>query len=83
MLAPSSSPATTPLSPVSAEETGAGTSPAPRGRASWSGLLQVSLVTVPVKAYPVADASQETHFHQLHIDCGERIPPDRHLPSPH
>jgi DNA end-binding protein Ku len=80
MLAPSSSTATTPLPPVLAEETEAGTSPAPRGRASWSGLLQVSLVTVPVKAYPVADASQETHFHQLHIDCGERIRYEKHCP---
>lgn len=30
---------------------------APRGRPSWSGLLQLSLVTVPVKAYPAVTSS--------------------------
>ena len=30
----------------------------PRGRASWSGLLQFSLVVVPVKAYPVVSMAR-------------------------
>src|ERR1700683_1112871 len=46
---------------------------APRGRPSWSGLLQLSLVTVPVKAYPAVATSDASHFHQLHADCGQRI----------
>lgn len=44
-----------------------------RGRASWSGLLRLSLVTVPIKAYPAAMTTSETHCHQLHADCGQRI----------
>jgi hypothetical protein len=31
---------------------------APRGRASWSGMLRLSLVTVPVKAYPAASSTE-------------------------
>src|SRR5262249_55681489 len=46
---------------------------APRGRASWSGLLRLSLVAVPVKAYPATTTSPETHCHQLHAACGQRI----------
>src|SRR5262249_30757139 len=46
---------------------------APRGRASWSGLLRLSLVAVPVKAYPATTTTSETHCHQLHADCGQRI----------
>jgi DNA end-binding protein Ku len=44
-----------------------------RGRASWSGLLRLSLVSVPVKAYPATATTAETHCHQLHADCGQRI----------
>ncbi len=46
---------------------------APRGRASWSGLLRLSLVTIPVKAYPATTTTSETHCHQIHTDCGQRI----------
>src|SRR5262245_54795651 len=45
----------------------------PQGRASWSGLLRLSLVSVPVKAYPANTAANESHCHQLHADCGQRI----------
>ncbi len=44
-----------------------------RGRASWSGLLRLSLVTIPVKAYPAIQTSTETHCHQVHAECGQRI----------
>lgn len=47
--------------------------PGPRGRASWSGLLRLSLVAVPVKAYPAVSTSDAVHFNQLHADCGQRI----------
>ena len=40
---------------------------APRGRASWSGLLRLSLVAVPIKAYP-AVSSETVRFNQLHRD---------------
>jgi hypothetical protein len=46
---------------------------APRGRASWSGLLRLSLVTVPVKAYPAISITPEYRCHQLHAGCGQRI----------
>jgi len=55
--------------------------PAPRGRASWSGLLRLSLVAVPIKAYPAASTTAETHCHQLHADCGQRIRYEKHCPQ--
>jgi DNA end-binding protein Ku len=55
-------------------------SAAARGRASWSGLLQLSLVAIPVKAYPAASTSQQIHFNQLHAGCGQRIRYEKHCP---
>jgi DNA end-binding protein Ku len=43
------------------------------GRASWSGLLRLSLVVVPVKAYPATSSTETVSFNQLHADCGRRI----------
>ena len=69
-----------------APETPAPTAPtlpgsaAARGRASWSGLLKLSLVTIPVKAYPAASTSQQIHFNQLHAGCGQRIRYEKHCP---
>jgi len=51
-----------------------------RGRPSWSGLLQVSLLAVPVKAYPAVSSTDTVHFHQLHADCGQRIRYDKRRP---
>ena len=51
-----------------------------RGRASWSGLLKLSLVNIPVKAYPAASTSQQVHFNQLHAGCGQRIRYEKHCP---
>jgi DNA end-binding protein Ku len=53
----------------------------PRGRPSWSGLLRLSLVSVPVKAYPAVSTSSVTHFHQLHADCGQRIRYQKQCPQ--
>jgi len=48
--------------------------PAPaRGRPSWSGLLRLSLVSVPVKAYPAVSSTATSPFHLLHAACGQRI----------
>jgi DNA end-binding protein Ku len=44
-----------------------------RGRASWAGILQVSLVAVPVKAYPATSTTDAIHFNQLHAPCRQRI----------
>jgi DNA end-binding protein Ku len=54
---------------------------ASRGRSSWSGLLRVSLVAVPVKAYPAVSTTASTpHFHLLHAGCGQRIGYQKHCP---
>src|SRR5262249_53537518 len=54
---------------------------ASRGRSSWSGLLRVSLVAVPVKAYPaVSSTAAAPHFHLLHAGCGQRIGYQKHCP---
>ena len=36
----------------------------PCGRPSWSGLLQFSLVSIPVKAFPAVSSSEATHVYQ-------------------
>jgi DNA end-binding protein Ku len=46
---------------------------APGGRPSWSGLLQLSLVGIPLKAYPAVRSHETSHFHQYHAGCGQRI----------
>src|SRR5271167_607496 len=66
-----------PTTPSVPAMTGSATS---RGRASWSGLLKLSLVTIPVKAYPAASTSQQIHFNQLHAGCGQRIRYEKHCP---
>ena len=60
---------------------GAALATAPRGRASWSGLIKLNLVIVPVKAYPANISSQEVHFHQLHAGCGQRIRQEKRCPA--
>src|SRR5437764_9709837 len=43
-------------------------------RSSWEGFLQLSLISVPVRAYNAAVAGRgEFHFHQIHKECGNRI----------
>ena len=53
---------------------------APRGRASWSGLLRLSLVAVPIKAYPAVSMSETIRFNQLHNACGQRVRYEKHCP---
>ena len=52
----------------------------PAGRPGWSGLLQLSLVTVPVKAYPAVSTTEASPFNQLHADCGQRIRYEKRCP---
>jgi non-homologous end joining protein Ku len=42
-------------------------------RHSWKGFLKLSLVTVPVKAYPVSASGADLHLNQLHGCCKSRI----------
>ena len=72
------------LRPATASENGpdAGAPvPAPPGRPSWSGLLRISLVSVPVKAYPAVRSATASPFHFLHADCGQRIRYEKHCPQ--
>ncbi len=48
------------------EPTAARAAPPSRGRPSWSGLLRLSLVSVPVKAYPAVTSTSTSPFHLLH-----------------
>jgi DNA end-binding protein Ku len=57
--------------PVSAPASWA--APLSRGRPSWSGLLCLSLVSVPVKAYAAVSSTGASRFHLLHAGCGQRI----------
>jgi DNA end-binding protein Ku len=43
-------------------------------------LLRISLVAVPVKAYPAASSNNPSHFHLLHADCGHRIKFEKRCP---
>jgi DNA end-binding protein Ku len=54
--------------------------PTPSGRPSWSGLLQLNLVGIPLKAYPAVRQREAPAFHQLHADCGQRIRCPKHCP---
>jgi DNA end-binding protein Ku len=72
------------LRPTPASDNGLGASvpaPAPRGRPSWSGLLRISLVSVPVKAYPAVRSATAAPFHFLHADCGQRLRYEKHCPQ--
>src|SRR6516164_6128444 len=52
----------------------------PYGRPSWSGLLQFSLVGIPLKAYPAIRARDVPTAHLLHADCGQRLRYAKHCP---
>src|ERR671937_2718565 len=53
---------------------------APGGRPSWSGLLQFSLVGIPLKAYPAVRSRDVPSGHLLHADCGQRLRYAKHCP---
>ena len=53
---------------------------APYGRPSWSGLLQFSLVGIPLKAYPAVRTRDVPSAHLLHADCGSRLNYAKHCP---
>jgi DNA end-binding protein Ku len=54
--------------------------PTPLGRPSWSGLVQLSLVNIPVKAYAAVRTRDSTPCHFFHADCGQRIRYAKHCP---
>lgn len=42
-------------------------------RASWKGFLNLSLVSIPVKAYTANNSSGTVRLNQLHAECNSRI----------
>jgi DNA end-binding protein Ku len=52
----------------------------PSNRPTWSGLLQLSLVGIPVKAYAAVRAAAASSCHLLHANCGQRIRYAKHCP---
>jgi len=42
-------------------------------RSIWSGLLKLSLLTIPVRLYTAVSESEKVTFKQLHRDCHQRI----------
>src|ERR1700675_3489816 len=42
-------------------------------RHSWKGFLKLSLVTIPVKAFPASSSGGDIHLNQLHAPCKSRI----------
>jgi hypothetical protein len=52
----------------------------PYGRPGWSGLLQFSLVGIPLKAYPAVRTREVPMAHLLHADCGQRVRYAKHCP---
>ena len=50
-------------------------------RPTWKGYLKISLVNIPVKAFPATDAAATLSFNQLHAECRTRIQQKRWCPS--
>jgi DNA end-binding protein Ku len=51
-----------------------------RGRPTWSGVLRLSFVTVPIKAYPAQNSGTAVPFNQIHANCGRRIQHQKRCP---
>src|SRR5437763_9973709 len=49
-------------------------------RATWKGLLKISLVNIPMKVYPATESSGSISFNQLHGECQTRIQQKRWCP---
>jgi DNA end-binding protein Ku len=49
-------------------------------RATWKGFLKISLVNIPIKAFPGTESSGTISFNQLHGECQTRIQQKRWCP---
>src|ERR1700722_3849711 len=54
--------------------------PGSGSRPCWSGLLQFSLVSIPLKAYPAVRTRDVPVAHLLHANCGQRLRYAKHCP---
>ena len=50
------------------------------GRPTWSGLLHVGLLAIPIKAYSALVSAPELPAHLLHVGCGQRLRYDKCCP---
>jgi DNA end-binding protein Ku len=50
-------------------------------RATWKGLLKISLVTIAIKVYPATESSESLSFNQLHAICQTRIQQRKWCPN--
>jgi DNA end-binding protein Ku len=50
-------------------------------RATWKGLLKISLVTIPIKVFPATESSATLSFNQLHDACQSRMQQKRWCPT--
>src|SRR4026209_58670 len=50
-------------------------------RPTWKGYLKISLVNIPIKAFPATDAGATLSFKQLHGECQTRIQQKRWCPK--
>src|SRR5260370_33091131 len=53
-----------------------------RSRPSWSGLIRLSLVSVPVKDYQAVSSTATSPFHLLHVSRGHHISFATNCPQP-
>lgn len=53
----------------------------PASRCSWSGLLQLGPLSVPVKGYSAAVTQRDGLLHQIHTGCGCRIQQIKNCPQ--
>ncbi len=57
------------------------TSRPPASRSSWSGILKLGAINVPVKGYSTAVTQRDSPLHLVHLDCGSRIQQPRRCPK--
>jgi DNA end-binding protein Ku len=50
-------------------------------RATWKGFLKISLVNIPIQAFPATESSGTIAFNPLHGECQTRIQQKRLVPS--
>jgi hypothetical protein len=55
--------------------------PAVAARATWKGVVKISLVNIPIKVFPATESSGTISFNQLHDECQTRIQQKRWCPQ--
>lgn len=50
-------------------------------RATWTGYLKISVVTIPIRVFPATETAGALTFNQLHAECQTRIQQKKHCPT--